>query len=229
MRVGWAAVLAGVLLACGAWLGTAGSEPADWRGMALWGLTAWLYLSIWIAIAALVTVSGSASSANAVRLTGIWMLLVIVAPALVGLVASTRYPAPARIEMHEADRELRRELAPRGAELLEPRYAANPGQRPATSDRTDWAPGFYAAQIDREDAEYGGRHEHKRMAPATPRALLASRSRRVTPRHSTWRSVPASRSRNASMMMNSGSSDWRISAAVNSPKRWIDVRSCAGR
>ena len=70
-------------------------------------------------------------------------------------------------------------------------------------------------------------------AALTPSALPRARSRRLTPRLSTCRNVPCSRSpENAEKViktMNSGRNTCSTSAPVISPKRWTAVRSWAGR
>jgi ABC-2 type transport system permease protein len=142
VRAAWLGVLVITILGTGVLLAPPEAwSPALVARAALWTATAVAYGTLWIGIAALVNLWGGGSAANAVRLTAIWMLLVIVAPATLALTAAARHPAPPRLAVHERGRELRQEMGPQLAAILEAYYQRHPERRPATVDRTDWAPG----------------------------------------------------------------------------------------
>jgi ABC-2 type transport system permease protein len=180
VRVAWLGVMvitivgAGVLLAPPeAW------SPALIARAGLWTATAFVYSVFWVGLAALVNLFGGGSAANAVRLTACWMLLVIVVPAVLALAAAALHPAPPRLVVHERGRELRRDMGPQLADILEAHYQRHPDQRPATFDQTDWAPGYYASQIPRDAALQPLYDAHDAQAAA--QQALVDRWRWISP------------------------------------------------
>lgn len=95
-------------------------------GAELRSATAWLHVGLftliiaswvlfWFAAAVLVNANGRSSSANALSLVGLWLLLVVVVPGLVQVAVDTVHPPPSRVELlhevREATREAEQQLA----------------------------------------------------------------------------------------------------------------------
>ena len=108
-----AAIMLAVVLGFGVLaLFTVGTEldTADtWLRFSLWIVATLLYLAFWFALAVLVNVYGKNSASNGTVLAGIWLILVVIAPQLVSMLATTIYPAPSRMELTIAAREAQTE------------------------------------------------------------------------------------------------------------------------
>jgi ABC-2 type transport system permease protein len=100
----------------------------------LWGAAVVLYGAFWFALAVLVAARGRSSANNAMVLAGAWLLLVVVAPALVNALAASRYDVPSRSLLIGALREASNEVSSRGAALLAKYYQDHPEMRPAGQD-----------------------------------------------------------------------------------------------
>jgi ABC-2 type transport system permease protein len=97
-----AAIILAVVLAGGLGalltIGGALDSPDTWARFGLWLVATLLYSLFWFALAVLVNALGRHSATNGVVLAGAWLALVVVAPALVGVLATTAYPAPSRFD-----------------------------------------------------------------------------------------------------------------------------------
>jgi ABC-2 type transport system permease protein len=94
---------------------------AEWHvgAAALWVAIAVVYGLVWFALAVLINALGFGSSTNGVVLANIWLVFVIVIPAVVKLVATTLYPAPSRVALTTELREAASEADERAAEARE--------------------------------------------------------------------------------------------------------------
>lgn len=94
---------------------------AEWdlAAAALWTTIAVLYGLVWFALAVLINALGFGSSTNGVLLANIWLVFVIVIPAVVKLAATTLYPAPSRVALTTELREAASEADERAAEARE--------------------------------------------------------------------------------------------------------------
>ncbi len=94
---------------------------AEWHfgAAALWVAIAVLYGLAWFALAVLINALGFSSSTNGVVLANIWLVFVIVIPAIVKLAATTLYPAPSRVALTTELREAATEADERAAEARE--------------------------------------------------------------------------------------------------------------
>ncbi len=106
----WIALLAAAL--------AAGVPPGNAAGalpLLLWLAGATLYAAFWFALALFVNSRPRASDQNASLLAGAWLVLVILAPALTNLAATTVFAAPSRValttELREASEEADRAAA----------------------------------------------------------------------------------------------------------------------
>lgn len=93
------------LLKVGAGLGSADT----WARFGLWVAATLAYSLFWFAMAVVVNVYGKNSAANGMALAAVWLALVVVAPALVSMLASARYPPPSRMELITVAREAQTE------------------------------------------------------------------------------------------------------------------------
>jgi ABC-2 type transport system permease protein len=66
--------------------------------LTVWTITVLAYGSIWHGMALLVNSRGWNAAANALVLTGIWLIFAIVGPASINLLIAIRYPMPSRVE-----------------------------------------------------------------------------------------------------------------------------------
>ncbi len=121
-----AAVLLAVVLSFGViallTVGT-GLDTADtWIRFGLWIVATLLYSMFWFALAVLVNVYGNNSATNGTVLAGLWLILVVIAPALVSMLATTVYPAPSRMELTIAAREAQTEAEKNAMAKLDEYY-----------------------------------------------------------------------------------------------------------
>jgi ABC-2 type transport system permease protein len=84
----------------------------------LWVATVFAYGLFWFALALWVNSLGFRSTTNALLLSGAWLLLVVVVPALVNLGVSLAHPVPSRVEFVTATRLATNEARIKGSELL---------------------------------------------------------------------------------------------------------------
>ena len=76
-----------------------------WARFGLWFLVVSLYAFFWFALALFVNSLNKPSVTNGIILANIWLVFVVVVPALVNVVATTLYPAPSRVELTTEMRE----------------------------------------------------------------------------------------------------------------------------
>jgi ABC-2 type transport system permease protein len=102
-------------------IGIAVYMGAQWHfgAAALWVAIAVLYGLVWFALAVLINALGFGSSTNGVVLANIWLVFVIVVPAVVKLAATTLYPAPSRVALTTELREAASEADERAADARE--------------------------------------------------------------------------------------------------------------
>ena len=110
-------------------------------------LLSYAYLAFWFAISYLVNVLGYSSARNAVTLLSVWILLVLIVPAVINQAANTVYPMPSRVTLLNEVRSTKRELSKKQDEVLEeylrnhPELIRNEGQNAFAY----WQ-GFFASQ-----------------------------------------------------------------------------------
>jgi len=147
------AVLVGVVTAAVLVAPLLVGAPLDGRVVAL-AATMTLYLLLWVGLAAAVSSLGRGSDVNVLVLLGLWVMLVIVGPALVMVAGAARYPTPEALELTVAQRQGYHEAWDRPvAETMAPFLARHPGWGafPVPTDRysTAW---YYAMQQRGDDA-----------------------------------------------------------------------------
>jgi len=85
-------------------VGTGLDQPETWGRFGFWLAATLLYSLFWFALAVLVNSISRNSATNGIILAGSWLTLVVVAPTLISVVATTLYPAPSRFDFITASR-----------------------------------------------------------------------------------------------------------------------------
>jgi ABC-2 type transport system permease protein len=96
-----------------------------------------LYTAFWYALGFGISQLGRSSGFNAAMLLGTWLLLLVVIPALLGVVAEAVYPPPSRLELIAETREASDEARKNSAALLSQYYEDHPELAPADGRRPD--------------------------------------------------------------------------------------------
>lgn len=81
------------------------ASAAVWGRFALWFLVVSFYAFFWFALALFVNAWSKPSVTNGVILANLWLVFVVVIPALVNVIATTLFPAPSRVELTTEMRE----------------------------------------------------------------------------------------------------------------------------
>ena len=84
--------------------GVLGGAVDGWTRFGLWTAVVLAYGLFWFAVAVGINALGRSSSWNATALLGIWLAMVVVAPALIHFAAIALHPVPSRVEMIQAMR-----------------------------------------------------------------------------------------------------------------------------
>ncbi|MDH3619908.1 MAG: DUF3526 domain-containing protein [Gammaproteobacteria bacterium] len=102
------------------------SEAPMLISAASWTLVAVFYGLLWFGLAALTNAAGFNSATNGVILANLWLLLVIVLPAVINMIATNVYPAPSRVDLTTELREASTEAEERAAEAREQYFFDHP-------------------------------------------------------------------------------------------------------
>jgi ABC-2 type transport system permease protein len=128
-------------------------------------LLTFLYFAFWFGVAALVISFGRGSTFNALALLGIWIFLVLLAPAVVGSIVSTVFPVSESMETAVEQREGYHEKWDQPKrETMQRFYARYPKFRefPIPEDKFSWG-WYYAMQQmgDEDSADAAARYRAK--------------------------------------------------------------------
>jgi ABC-2 type transport system permease protein len=125
------------------------SSGTVWLRLGLWIGMMTLYTAFWFGLAVLVNTWQSSSATNALTLAGCWLALVLVAPSVANLVATSLYPVPSRVEMVQAMRRAGKEAQSKGSVLLAKYMEDHPELMPeGEKPQADFASLTYAVQIE---------------------------------------------------------------------------------
>jgi ABC-2 type transport system permease protein len=102
------------------------AAPGALPRLALWVAAVVGYGAFWFGLAMLVASLGLRSAASATVLASLWLLLVVVLPAVFNLVATTIFPVPSRMELVQAVRVASDEANAEGSKLLAGYYEDHP-------------------------------------------------------------------------------------------------------
>lgn len=109
-------------------------DPTTLLRVGVWATVTTAWALFWFALAVLVNLRGWPSATNAVALATLWLLLVVVAPALVNVVITTRHPVPSRVELVSALRTASNHASTEGAALLARYYDDHPELAPGEGE-----------------------------------------------------------------------------------------------
>lgn len=129
-------------------LAASGAPVASVPRALLWTVAAMLYGAFWLAVAVVVNAHGRSAAGIAVTLASLWLLLVVMVPAVGNLTARLMHPVPSRVEFATALREATQQATVQGSRMLG-RYLED---HPPTGTGVDGLRQFAALQAAR-DAE----------------------------------------------------------------------------
>lgn len=129
----------------------------------LWAAAVVVYISFWFALAIAVNAFNWKSATNAVALAAVWLLFVILIPSLTGVLVTSAYPVPSRVEMIGAMRDASSEATMRGSQLLARYMEDHPEMAQGEVDPADAAARTYAVQeeVDRQIAPVLARYDEQ--------------------------------------------------------------------
>jgi len=129
-----------------------GVNFSDWETLLrllLWILAVSVYAVFWFVLAILINAFGFSSAANATALAAIWILLVVVTPALLHVVANAIYPVPSRVEFVSKQREADNYTQSTGEKLLAEYYGDHPELAPdGKSNLPEFASRYFAVRLE---------------------------------------------------------------------------------
>jgi ABC-2 type transport system permease protein len=110
-----------------------------------------LYTLFWFTLAFLVNLTGTSSGSNAVKLVSIWIVVVLLLPAVISQLANTLYPVPSRIKMIHQYRVAEAEADKRANEILKTYYRDHPELAPTDTARQNryqfWIEYFASVEV----------------------------------------------------------------------------------
>jgi len=122
------------------------------RQMVLWIIATIIYAAFWFGLAALVNSFGKSSATNALTLAGIWLLLVLIIPALLNIFTTTLYPVASRTEIVQATRRAAEDADARSGQLLSKYLTDHPELTP-TNTKAEFGEYFSRIIVATLDAE----------------------------------------------------------------------------
>jgi ABC-2 type transport system permease protein len=142
----------GLGLSAGAYLLSGNGKEATFGSLLLWTGVVAAYCFFWFAVAVAVNALGKSSAANAMILAGIWLVLVVIVPASVNLLVTSKYPVPSRVELVQSIRVATNEANARAAQVMSRYFLDHPEMAPKgeAPDPNDYQTRSYAI---REDVE----------------------------------------------------------------------------
>jgi ABC-2 type transport system permease protein len=146
------AFAAGLLALAALWVDLSLPSSDWWIRLGLWFLTVILYGAFWFAVSASINALGWNSALCAAALTGLWILLVLVLPALLNLYVRSAHPLPSRVEYVNAMRQATLEASQQGAQLLARYLEDHPELASSPANRQDFAVISIAMQNHVEEA-----------------------------------------------------------------------------
>ncbi|MGH9631627.1 MAG: ABC transporter permease [Bryobacteraceae bacterium] len=129
-----------------------GVDLSDSRTLSLfllWSAAVIVYGLFWFFLAVTVNAFGSASSTNAVTLSAMWLLLVLILPSALNIAITTAYPVPSRVELINELRAASNSATSRGSQLLAKYYEDHPELvSNSSADLADFTSRLMAVQQD---------------------------------------------------------------------------------
>lgn len=156
------------------------STDFAWR-LALWMLLVAGYALFWLALSALINSFGQSSAANALITSALWLVLVLILPALLNIAISAAYPIPPRSEMVSALRSVNLDMRKDGNRLLSEHYQDHPELIPKSgqADVNDFSLAF--VYIQREQKKRITEAEEKFSAQLSKQQNLVKKLQFLSP------------------------------------------------
>jgi ABC-2 type transport system permease protein len=118
-----------------------------------WGMGVLAYVAFWLGLALLVNSLGWTSAANAMALASVWLVVVLIAPAMLQASAQWRHPPPSRVALTGQQREASRAAYARAQEVMRRYLGDHPELAPGDPEAVmeDYMSRLYAVQneVDR--------------------------------------------------------------------------------
>ncbi len=155
-----------------------GARPELDTSLAWWAMSL-LYTGFWFALAVLVNAQNRDSATNGVILANLWLLLVVIVPAIIGLSATSIFPAPSRVALTTELREAATEAEAQAAAAREKYFFDHPD-----ASSTDLDQEIYFRAVAQSEAEISGSIESTLAAfetQAERQSALAERLKFLSP------------------------------------------------
>lgn len=105
------------------------------------------YMLFWFALSVIVNLGGNSSGLNAATLVGVWVVIVLILPAVISQMANSIYPVPSRVNMIHEFRVAQAESTKRNDKIMEEYLAGHPelaSKDPVQSNQYSWWLGYFA-------------------------------------------------------------------------------------
>ncbi len=122
--------------------------PGAFSTAVLWMLMTSFYAIFWFATALVVNAWPRSSDSNGVVMANVWLVLVVVMPALLNIAATTLYPAPSRVELTTELREAATIAEEQAAQAREDFFFDHPDLVSIDQD-----PEIYFREVQRSEAQ----------------------------------------------------------------------------
>ena len=113
--------LAGALLS-----GVDFSAPGTVLRLAMWTAVVAAYGAFWFALSVAVNALGQSSAANALALSGMWLVFVLLVPSLLNVAIKSLHPVPSRVEMIQSLRTASDAVAEQRSQLMSRYFEDHP-------------------------------------------------------------------------------------------------------
>lgn len=156
------------------WMAGAGSALLWWVAVVV------VYGAVWFSLALAVNVVPRSSAANAMILAAVWLVAVVLVPAVLNVAVKATHPVPSRVELISAMRTASNDASARGAALLAKLYGDHPELAPDRAlDAGEFMSRTYAVQdeVDRQVAPLLARFDEQLVR----QQKLAERYRFLSP------------------------------------------------
>lgn len=152
--VAWAVLVAPAVLVPVAWTVAVSPEAvASWPALLMYAALVAAYVAFWVALAIAVNLGGLGSAANAAILGGLWLLLVVLWPGLLGILTGRLYPVPSRLALISEARINEVEASRQRDALVDRFFQDHPELLPeAGPGQTDRWLGLYVAALEAQRA-----------------------------------------------------------------------------
>ncbi|MGH8611916.1 MAG: DUF3526 domain-containing protein [Gammaproteobacteria bacterium] len=148
-RLGFILLLIGGLLGAALVVTGFGNRAPDllWRLLGCFGVVA-AYATFWFFLAMLVIAYGGRSATNALAVAALWLVAVVLVPAVVNLWITTAYPLPSRTDYVKKLRDTGDEIFQQEAQITERFFADHPELKPQKAEESE--AGWVIGEMERD-------------------------------------------------------------------------------